>query len=64
MLIIKKDSKVKNKLLTIELPEEFKDHEVEVTVRMKRDIEKELLTDQIKINTKKWKFDRDEIHAR
>lgn len=48
----------------LELPEEFNDHDVEITIRLKRDIERDLLTDQIKIDTKKWKFSRDEIYAR
>ncbi|MBS3948534.1 MAG: hypothetical protein KGZ57_09625 [Dethiobacter sp.] len=64
MLIVKKESRVRNKSLIIELPEEFKDRDVEITIRLKRDIERDLLTDQIKIDTKKWKFDRDEIYAR
>ena len=64
MLIVKKESKIRNKSLLIELPEEFNDRDVEITIRLKRDIEKDLLTDQIKIDTKKWKFDRDEIYAR
>lgn len=63
MLIVKKESNVRNKLLMIELPEEFKGHDVEITIRLKRDIERYLLTDQIKIDTKKWTFDRDEIYA-
>lgn len=64
MLVVKKESKVKDKLLTIELPVEFKDHDVEVTVRLKRCIEKEIYADQIKIDTRKWKFNREEIHGR
>ena len=64
MLIIKKESKVRNKSLMLELPEEFNDHDVEITIRLKRDIERDLLTDQIKIDTKKWKFNRGEIYAR
>jgi len=64
MDIYKKESKVKDKILTVELPEEFRDMDVEVIIRIKKDIEKELLVDKIKINTKKWKFDREEIHER
>ena len=29
-----------------------------------KDIEKGILADQIKIDTKKWKFNREEIHER
>ncbi len=64
MLIVKKRMKIKNKSLTIELPKKFIHHDLEVTVRVKRDIEKELLSDQIKIDTKKWKFNREEIYAK
>ena len=64
MLIVKRESKVRNKLVMIELPEEFRDRDVEITIRLKRDIERDLLTDQIKIDTTKWEFDRDEVYAR
>lgn len=64
MLIVKRESKVRNKSVMIELPEEFRDRDVEITIRLKRDIERDLLTDQIKIDTTKWKFDRDEVYAR
>jgi len=52
------------KFLTIELPEEFKGREVEITIRLKESIEKEILADQIKVDTTKWKFNREEIYAR
>ena len=64
MLIVKRESKVRNKSVMIELPEEFRDRDVEITIRLKRDIERDLLTDQIKIDTTKWEFDRDEVYAR
>ncbi|MBE0428208.1 MAG: hypothetical protein IBX72_16430 [Nitrospirae bacterium] len=64
MLIIKKESKVEDKFLTIELPDEFKNQNVEIIVRLQRDIEKSLLVDQIRVDTKKWKFLREEIYAR
>jgi hypothetical protein len=63
MLVIKKESKVMDKFITIELPDEFKEHEVEITIRLKRDIEKEILADQIKVDTKKWRFNREDIYA-
>jgi hypothetical protein len=62
--ILKKKVKVDDKFLTIELPDEFKGEEVEITVRLKQNIEKEILADQIKIDTSKWKFNREEIYAR
>jgi hypothetical protein len=56
--------KIDDKILTIELPEEFKGREVEITIRLKESIEKEILADQIKVDTTKWKFNREEIYAR
>jgi hypothetical protein len=64
ILIIKKEMKIDDKILTIELPEEFKGQEIEITIRLKENIEKEILADQIKIDTTKWKFNREEIYAR
>ena len=64
MLVIKKESRVKDKLITIELPDEFNEHDVEIVIRLKRDIEKEILADQVKVDTMRWKFNREEIHAR
>jgi len=64
ILIIKKEMKIDDKILTIELPEEFKGREVEITIRLKESIEKEILADKIKIDTTKWKFNREEIYAR
>ena len=62
--IIKKEVKVENRILTIELPEEFKGQEIEITIRLKENIEKkEILADQIKIDTTNWKFNREEIYA-
>ena len=61
--IIKKEVRVENRILTIELPEEFKGQEIEITIRLKENIEKEILADQIKIDTTNWKFDREEIYA-
>ena len=61
--IIKKEVKVENRILTIELPEEFKGQEIEITIKLKENIEKEILADQIKIDTTNWKFNREEIYA-
>jgi hypothetical protein len=64
ILVIKKEMKIDDKILTIELPEEFRGQEVEITIRLKGSIEKEILADQIKVDTTKWKFNREEIYAR
>jgi hypothetical protein len=63
-LVLKKEVMVKDKVLTIELPDEFKGKEVEITVRVKREIEKEILADQIQVDTTKWKFSREELYER
>ena len=63
-LVLKKEVKVKDKVLTIELPDEFRGKEVEITVRLKREIEKEILADQIQVDTTKWKFSREELYER
>jgi hypothetical protein len=51
ILIIKKEMKIDDKILTIELPEEFKGQEVEITIRLKEGIQKEILADRIKVDT-------------
>jgi hypothetical protein len=62
--VLKKEVKAKDKVLTIELPDEFKGKEVEITVRLKREIEKEILADQIQVDTTKWKISREELYER
>ncbi|MFH2220361.1 MAG: hypothetical protein ABII68_11980 [Pseudomonadota bacterium] len=62
--VVIKEVRVKDRTLQIELPEGFKDKSVEAIIRLKRDIEKEILADKIKIDTTKWKFDRAEAHGR
>jgi hypothetical protein len=43
--------------------DEFEGKSVEEIVRLKRNIEKEISADKIKIDTSKWKFNREEIHS-
>jgi len=62
--VVRKEIKVKDRILHVELPEEFEGKSVEAIVRLKRDIEKEILADKIKVDTTKWKFDREESHGR
>jgi hypothetical protein len=64
MLVLKKEVKVKDKVLTIELPSEFNEQDVEIIIRLKSNIEKEIFADQVKIDTKKWEFNREEIYER
>ncbi len=63
MPAIKKELRARDKFLTIELPEEFRNQKIEILIRLKEEIEKELLADKIKIDTTKWKFNREEIYA-
>ncbi len=64
MTVVKKEKiRAKNGVLHITLPDEFKDKTVEVLVRIESKIEKKLLIDTIKIDTKKWKFNREEIYG-
>lgn len=62
--IVRKEIMVKDRILHVELPEEFEGKSVEAIVRLKRDIEQEISADKIKIDTKKWKFNREESHGR
>jgi hypothetical protein len=64
MLVLRKEAKVKDKILVIELPKEFNEQDVEIIIRLKSEIEKEILADQIKIDTTKWEFNREEIYER
>ena len=62
--VVRKEAKIKNRILQVELPEEFEGKSVEAIVRVKRNIEKEISADKIKIDTTKWKFNREETHER
>jgi hypothetical protein len=63
MAIVKSRIKVEDNMLNMKLPEEFRNKIVEVTVSLANEIEKKLMLDIIKIDTKKWKFNRDEIYG-
>jgi predicted Zn-dependent protease with MMP-like domain len=60
---VKEKIKAKNGVLHLNLPEEFRDKMVEVVVRIESEIEKKLMIDSIKIDTSKWRFNRDEIYG-
>ena len=62
--VVRKEIKVKDRILQVELPEEFEGKSVEVIARLKRKIEKEISADKIKIDTTKWKFNREETRKR
>ncbi len=62
--VVRKEIKVKDRIVHVELPEEFEGKSVEAIVRLKRNIEKEILADKIKVDTTKWKFNREEAHDR
>jgi hypothetical protein len=49
--------------ISIVLPEEFVNKDIRVIIELDNNVaEKFLLTDKIKIDTKKWKFKREEIY--
>ena len=62
--VVRKDITVKDGIVQFEVPDEFEGKSVEAIVRLKRDIEKEISADKIKIDTTKWKFNRGETHER
>ncbi len=64
MVIVRNKMKAKDGLIQIKLPEEFKDKMVEVVVRLEDEIAKKLLIDEVKIDTRQWKFNREEIYGR
>jgi len=62
MVVLK--SRVKEDgILHMKLPEEFKDKTVEVVVKVENEIAKKLLIDTVRIDTTKWKFNREEIYG-
>ena len=62
--MVKEKIKAKNGILHMNLPDEFKDKMVDVVVKIENEIEKKLMIDSIKIDTSKWKFNRDETYGR
>ena len=63
MTIVKEKVKIRNGVLHMNLPDEFKNKMVEVVVKIESEVEKKLMIDSIKIDTSKWKFNRDEIYG-
>ncbi|MEW6418839.1 MAG: hypothetical protein AB1480_12080 [Nitrospirota bacterium] len=63
MVVLKDKVKIEDGILHMQLPEEFKNKIVEVTVKIANEIAKKLMIDTIKVDTKKWKFNRDEIYG-
>ena len=63
MTVVKEKIKVRNGVLHMNLPAEFKDKMVEVVVKIESEVEKKLMIDSIRIDTSKWKFNRDEIYG-
>ncbi len=64
MVILKNKIKVTDGILPIQLPDEFKDKVVEVIVKTDNEITAKLMIDSIKIDTTRWKFNREEIYGR
>jgi hypothetical protein len=63
VIIVKDKIKAEDGMLHMKLPDDFKNKVVEVVVRVESDIEKKLMTDTIKVDTRKWKFNREEIYG-
>ena len=63
MTVVKEKIKAKNGILHMNLPDEFKDKMVDVVVKIESGVVKKLMLDSIKIDTSKWKFNRDEIYG-
>ncbi len=63
MVVLKSRVKVEDGILHMKLTEEFKDKTVEVVVKVENEIAKKLLIDTIRIDTTKWKFNREEIYG-
>ncbi len=63
MNIIKKKLKLNKTMFSIEIPEEYLNKEIEVIINTKDDkIEDLLLLGEISIDTRKWKFRREDIY--
>ena len=63
MKTIIKKVKSDKKSLSILLPEDFLHKDIRVTIEIEDNkTEKKLLTDKIKIDTKKWKFKREDVY--
>lgn len=63
MELLKKKFKLTDNILTLELPEEFANREVEIIIKSEeKTLAQSLLFNEIQIDTKKWKFNRDEIY--
>ena len=63
MNTLKKQMHVTSSQISIKVPKDFIDKDVEIIIKKKnKEIEKELLTNEVKIDTKKWKFKREEIY--
>jgi len=64
MSVLKSKIKITDGILHMQLPDEFRDKVVDVIVRTENEITSKLMIDSIKINTAKWKFNREEIYGR
>lgn len=63
MIVVKEKIRAKNGVLHMNLPDEFKNKIVEVVVKIESELGKKLMIDTIRIDTSKWKFNRDEIYG-
>jgi hypothetical protein len=63
MILLKDKIKPEDGVIHVRLPEAFRDKTVEVVVNLENEAAKKLMTDVIKIDTTKWRFNREEIYA-
>lgn len=63
MRLLKNKVKPEDGVVHVKLPEAFKDKTVEVVINLENEAATKLMTDVIRIDTKKWSFNREEIYA-
>ena len=63
MILIRQKVKVEDGIINIRLPDDFKDSVVDVVVKTEDDLSARLMLNTVKIDTTKWKFNREEIYG-
>ncbi|MBI5402004.1 MAG: hypothetical protein HY959_01270 [Ignavibacteriae bacterium] len=63
MILIRQKVKAEDGIINIRLPDDFKGSVVDVVVKTEDDLSARLMLDTVKIDTIKWKFNREEIYG-
>ncbi|MDQ7831977.1 MAG: hypothetical protein RDU30_09595 [Desulfovibrionaceae bacterium] len=63
MLVVRKKTKAGEGVLHMELPETYQGKTLLVTIKTEQDIARDLLLDTVRVDTRGYVFDRDEIHG-